>query len=281
MKVFDKEGGDGESATLLQRAAWLILLQFLTERDVMDQYMATSLKMKGNKYAILLAKRFVRNRNDVGSNENESSGTRTVSNTNNVVGMMELGMSCHAGNTDGDGGSKDGDGDDDVLIGATLGVLGILDSHQGMGIGTLLLQKCEALVTSEAWGHQPILYAEVEPNNEGALRFFEKHGFVKEGRIVPVKVRRKRIYEERPHYLLYKHLTTMTSSDTRPAGATAAAGTSPADVVGVGASTGVATATISSSSTTATSVAAKINTISNNREKEAATSKPNTWVWEN
>lgn len=172
--VFDKEGGE----TLMERFGWWFMEQLMTERDVMEQYWETSKKMKGNKYAVILAK------------ENSK-----------VVGMAELGVSRRGGIS-----QDDDDDNDDVLVGATVGVLAVLPTHQGLGVGKLLLQKCEALAKCEAW-NESLLYAEVEPSNGNALRFFREQGYVQEGRMVPVTVRRKRIYEERPHLLLYKNFT--------------------------------------------------------------------------
>mmetsp|Transcript_1200 Transcript_1200/g.1642 ORF Transcript_1200/g.1642 Transcript_1200/m.1642 type:complete len:255 (+) Transcript_1200:1-765(+) len=204
VNVFDKPGGE----TWVEKIGWWFVEQFVTERDIRDQYWNTAKQMKGNKYTVLLAK--------VNSE---------------VVGMAELGISQHLGvqqqkekvdlnneektaitttNTYPDNNNNSNNNNDDVLVGATIGVLAVLPMYQKKGVGNLLLQKCEELAVCEAW-NQDVLYAEVEPTNHVALNFFRRKGYIQEGRMVPVTVRRKRVYEERPHLLLYKNLTKSTS----------------------------------------------------------------------
>eukprot|EP00521_Asterionellopsis_glacialis_P006967 CAMPEP_0195289856 /NCGR_PEP_ID=MMETSP0707-20130614/5961_1 /TAXON_ID=33640 /ORGANISM="Asterionellopsis glacialis, Strain CCMP134" /LENGTH=246 /DNA_ID=CAMNT_0040349907 /DNA_START=32 /DNA_END=773 /DNA_ORIENTATION=- len=198
VKVFDEPGGE----TWIEKAGWWLVEQFVTEGEIRDQYWNTAKQMKGNKYTVLLAK--------VNSK---------------VVGMAELGVSQHIGiqqqeHSQNDFSQDDGittsattintlDGSNGVLVGATIGVLAILPEFQNQGIGNILLQKCEALAVSDAW-NQDVLFAEVEPQNLNALDFFQRKGYTQEGRMVPVTVRRKRVYEERPHLLLYKNLPELT-----------------------------------------------------------------------
>ena len=140
-----------------------------TEQFVLKQYVDTARRMKGNKYTLLVAK----------------------SSSRNVVGMVEMGLSRDAERNE---------------TRATIGVLCVSPKCQRSGVGSLLLDKCQALATSKGW-NEMIIYAEVEPSNEVALSFFEKHGFVRNGKNRTVTVRRRRLDEARLHLLLSKELT--------------------------------------------------------------------------
>jgi len=146
-----------------------------TEMFVMQQYVDTSNRMKGSKYALLVA----------------------TEESKNVVGMVEMGVSL------------------DTITNATrttIGVLCVSPKCQRSGVGARLMQKCEQVATTEGW-NETTLYAEVESYNTEALNFFEKHGFVRTTETQQtVKVRRRRLYEERPHLLLSKAIATNDSS---------------------------------------------------------------------
>lgn len=149
---------------------WEIRERKATERFVMQQYVETSKRMKGNKYALLVA--------------TESS--------RDVVGMVEMGVSIVAGTKN--------------VTRTTIGVLCVSQKRQKLGVGALLLERCEKLALSEGW-NEAVIFVEVEPENTAALSFFTKRGFERlDEDIQLVKVRRRRQYEERPHILLSKDL---------------------------------------------------------------------------
>lgn len=138
-----------------------------TEALVLQRYTTMARKMKGNKYALWVAK-----------------------SDSNVVGMVEMGLSSSSSERR-----------------STVGVLTVEKSFRGRGIGRLLLDKCEGLCSSKSWNGE-VLYAEVEPNNTGALAFFRRQGYQQEGkRTVVATVRHRQAYEDRLHLLLCKNLT--------------------------------------------------------------------------
>lgn len=146
------------------------------ERFVLEQYLKTAERMKGNKYALLVATEASRE----------------------VVGMVEMGLSL------------------DVTLNTTrttIGVLCVSPKCQQRGVGLALLKKCQALASSDGW-NETTLYVEVEPNNIAALSFFEKNGFVKTNENRTVTVRRRRTYEERPHLVLSKELAASESESS-------------------------------------------------------------------
>lgn len=111
-----------------------------------------------------------------------------VARAGSVVGMVEMGLSQSTNNTR-----------------TTIGVLAVSTKLQRQGIGALLLEQCETIAAT--W-NKTMVYVEVEPDNDSALRFFERHGYsiLQEGSTV--MVRRRRILEERPHLLLCKQLNS-------------------------------------------------------------------------
>jgi ribosomal protein S18 acetylase RimI-like enzyme len=152
---------------------WEVPERKATERLVAQQYIETATRMKGNKYALLVA---------------------TLS--NHVVGMVEMGVVPGSINE----------------TQTTIGVLCVSRKCQRQGVGAMLLEKCEKLAVSKGW-NETMLYVEVDPNNAAALCFFEKHGFVRlhEEHTRMVKVRRRLHYEEKEHIILSKDLTTSDS----------------------------------------------------------------------
>jgi ribosomal protein S18 acetylase RimI-like enzyme len=157
-------------ASALEKITWNVMGRSLSEDSTYIQYVSTARKMKGTKYAILVAKQ-----------------------DNQVIGMAELGV--NRGN--------DNEGDRR----ATIGVLCVDAKYQKQGVGNELVQKCQKLAM-EVW-NKHALYAEVEPCNQGAISFFESCGFEnKQGTEVMVSLRRGgRRLEERPHLLLSYNLT--------------------------------------------------------------------------
>lgn len=140
-----------------------------TEKSVRQHYVETAERLRGKKYALLIA----------------------IDTTlrNQVVGMVEMGVSCNGSGTE-----------------TTIGVLAVAPKGRRQGIGAKLLERCEQVATSEGWNETKI-YVEVEPNNTAALRFFEqKHGFVRLNETRTVLVRQRQQYRERPHLLLSKEL---------------------------------------------------------------------------
>lgn len=160
---------------------WEVRQRKATEQFVLQQYVDSSKRMKGNKYALLVATEF------------SKSG---------VLGMVEMGVSLDkVSNT----------------TRTTIGVICVSPKCQRSSVGALLLAKCQDVASSEGWNETNI-YAEVEPNNTAALNFFEKHGFVRNDEEKrTVTVRRRRTYEERPHLLLRKQLiATETLANETP-----------------------------------------------------------------
>jgi ribosomal protein S18 acetylase RimI-like enzyme len=145
----------------------------ITENYVLQHYVDTTKRMQGNKYALLVA---------------------TITNAGNkvvVVGMVEMGLLISQSSTNS--------------TRATIGVLAVSPNFQQKGIGTMLLEQCET-VAATLWNKTTVC-AQVEPNNDVALRFFERHGYtIILQETSSVMVRRRRVLEERPHLLLSKEL---------------------------------------------------------------------------
>lgn len=156
----------------------------LTEQFVVQKYVDTAKRMQGNKYALLVAKSTCRN----------NAGNNNVV----VVGMVEMGLL-----------SQSTSSTMSTTTRTTIGVLAVSPKFQQQGIGTMLLEQCET-VAATLW-NKTTLCAQVEPDNDVALRFFERHGYTimlqqENGSSRSVMVRRRRVLEERPHLLLSKEL---------------------------------------------------------------------------
>jgi ribosomal protein S18 acetylase RimI-like enzyme len=152
----------------------------ITENFVVQQYVDTTKRMRGNKYALLVATR-IAGGNDV------------------VVGMVEMGLSAQSTTT------TNNNNNSTTTTRTTIGVLAVSPKFQQQGIGTMLLEQCETAAAT-VW-NKTTVYAQVEPDNDVALRFFERHGYtiiLQESS--SVMVRRRRVLEERPHLLLSKEL---------------------------------------------------------------------------
>ena len=59
--------------------------------------------------------------------------------------------------------------------------MGILSSYRGLGVGQRLLERACAIAIDE--GHLEILYLMVRADNLGALRLYEKTGFIQQARL--------------------------------------------------------------------------------------------------
>lgn len=150
-------------------SVWEWTQRRITEQFVVQTYVETTKRMQGNKYALLVA-------------------TSHVGNV--VVGMVEMGLSQST---------------QVRTTRTTIGVLAVSPKFQQQGIGTMLLEQCET-VAATLW-NKTTLCVQVEPDNEVALRFFERHGYtIMLQESSSVMVRRRRVLEERPHLLLAKQL---------------------------------------------------------------------------
>jgi len=204
VQTFDEPSASSKKMTKLDQISWSLYDKYVTEQYTYRQYVQTAKKMKGNKYALYLAKEY-----NPGEENDDSRPFYEV------VGMIELGMvlqpmeimqKTNDNTTIGDG----------ETIGLrprpTVGVLCVKPSHQNKGIGKALLMKCEEEV-SGVW-NETHMFIEVEPNNESARQFFKLCDYEscidKDGNdmIHSAKVSRRRKIEERPHLVLSKRFSS-------------------------------------------------------------------------
>jgi ribosomal protein S18 acetylase RimI-like enzyme len=166
-----------DDASPIERLKWNLMERGVMEEATYRQYVRTARKMKQTKYAILVAKQW-----------------------GNVIGMAELGV-----NLDNDTGDRR----------ATIGVLCVDDTVRKQGVGKELVTKCCQLAV-EVW-NETILYAEVEPSNDGARTFFQVScGFEHKDDaqvMVNLRTRGKRRVDQRPHLLLRYNLTQAQTYD--------------------------------------------------------------------
>ncbi len=211
----------------LQIAKWNLFEKSLTKQFAYNQYVRTARKMKGKKYAILLAKDY-----NPGSEENEHRAF------NEVVGMAEIGLTLEPSTA-----AREERGVDDTtnldftaetvmaplsasVPRATVGVLCVRPTRRNMGIGQILLKKCEEII-AESWGEDEIV-VEVEPDNRPALEFFRTSGYCfsrtpksesarsVDGGDVEMRnatVRKLRTFEARPHLVLRKRVSRIENDD--------------------------------------------------------------------
>ena len=162
---------------------WNLVEKRLTEIFTYRQYVSTARKMRGKKYNILVAK---------------------DSDTNHVVGMIELGMAV----------LKDNDSHhlNETKAIPMIGVLCVRQDRRRDGIGTALITKCEDIV-SRIWNEEKA-YVQIEPSNEAALGLFQSLGFSNHDpqQMKNATVARRRSYEERPHLVLVKSLESIERS---------------------------------------------------------------------
>jgi ribosomal protein S18 acetylase RimI-like enzyme len=170
------------AALASEKIAWKLFRRPLSTQQSYRQFVQTARKMKGKKYAILIAK----------------EGDR-------VVGMVELGI-----NVDDIRGGNNHTVTESTKR-ATIGVVCIEAEYRRKGVASVLIDRCERIV-ADKWGGAA-LYAEVEAANLKALAFFERAGYRPlssgcgcEQRVVTVLVRRSNKVEAVPHLLLSKTL---------------------------------------------------------------------------
>mmetsp|Transcript_10136 Transcript_10136/g.21280 ORF Transcript_10136/g.21280 Transcript_10136/m.21280 type:complete len:293 (+) Transcript_10136:267-1145(+) len=209
----------------LQITKWNMFEKSLTEQFAYNQYVRTARKMKGKKYAILIAKEY-----NPGSEENEFRAFYEV------VGMAEIGLNLEPSTVVSEE-SDVGDATNNNIISAittasfsalvpraTVGVLCVKSSRRKMGIGQKLLQKCEEIIV-ESWGEDEIV-VEVEPKNRAALEFFRSSGYHYGGKadfarrveeidaeVRNATVRKLRTFEERPHLVLRKSVARVENDN--------------------------------------------------------------------
>jgi ribosomal protein S18 acetylase RimI-like enzyme len=180
-------------ANKIEAMQWMLYEKSLTEQYTYNQYLSTTRKMRGKKYALFVAKEYIPPSQD---NDHRASY--------HVVGMVEMGVTV---------GPVSIIENELVVMSlrprATVGVLCVSSSHQNQGIGQALVEKCED-VAKHLW-NETRLYVEVEPCNGNALKFFEKYGYEGMNRgadggfeMRNATVARRRKVESRPHFVLEK-----------------------------------------------------------------------------
>eukprot|EP00574_Skeletonema_japonicum_P001845 CAMPEP_0201742628 /NCGR_PEP_ID=MMETSP0593-20130828/47418_1 /ASSEMBLY_ACC=CAM_ASM_000672 /TAXON_ID=267983 /ORGANISM="Skeletonema japonicum, Strain CCMP2506" /LENGTH=191 /DNA_ID=CAMNT_0048236985 /DNA_START=392 /DNA_END=967 /DNA_ORIENTATION=+ len=179
--------------------------------------------MRGKKYCLLLAKKYVVDDGDEYYDVSSSSFGRS-DDDDDVVGMVEMGMSlCPvptnitssnatiAGAAGGNDGTSNKSSEETMTPTPLIGVICVSPKHQKEGIGMKLLQKCEE-VAREIW-KEDFICVDVEPDNAPALSLFEMGGYVEcldgEGGGALMRnttILRRRSAEVKPHYLLRKRI---------------------------------------------------------------------------
>ena len=162
-----------------------------------NRYISNARKMRGKKYALLVAKSF-------GSDKNDNS--RAIK-PGQVIAMAEVGVSRYPILSDlTTGGLSEDDHDrDETDVLASIGVICVAESQRRSGAASQLLETAESLARRR-W-NETSLYAAVEESNNDALRFFDAAGYEDSGLVVQVEVsERMRKGEMRPHILLQKRL---------------------------------------------------------------------------
>ena len=165
VKTFDTPSTE---ASALEKMTWNVMERSLTEESTYRQYVSTARKMKGTKYAILVAKHW-----------------------GQVIGMAELGV------------NRDNEGDRR----ATIGVLCVDAKYQKQGVGNELVHNCQKLAT-EVWSEQALYAEVEPCNKGAISFLESCGFENKQDTEVMVSLRRGgRRLEERPHLLLSYNLT--------------------------------------------------------------------------
>lgn len=162
-----------------------------TERYTYQRYVKTARRMRGTKYALVIVKDNGTSDRRMSREDSDQGGSKSK-----VVGMAELGLTM----------------DQNIQRGTlqprpTIGVLCVGSNYHTLGIGRALVERCETLVT-ELW-KDCALYAEVEPTNVDAIKFFKRCGYERCGGAedtVTVTITRRRQVEECEHFLFRKSL---------------------------------------------------------------------------
>ena len=202
-----QQGGKSASSSVLGAASggavssflWNTITRTLAAAQYTNRYISNARKMRGKKYALLVAKSF-------GSNNNDNNNNRVIK-PGQVIAMAEVGVSRYPILSDvtGTGGSSDDREHDETDVLASIGVLCVEESQRRSGAASELLKAAESLARRR-W-NETSLYAAVEESNTGALRFFNAAGYEDSGLVVQVEVsERMRKGEMRPHLLLQKRL---------------------------------------------------------------------------
>jgi ribosomal protein S18 acetylase RimI-like enzyme len=174
---------------------WNLYERVFTEDFTYRQYVSTARRMRNKKYCLLVAK---------------DDTVIDSSNENEVVGMIEMGMSICPTLVDTNCKNRSFANDNISSPQPTIGVLCTKSTRQKQGIGRALVQKCEQIAL-EVWKEDHI-FADVEPNNLKSLAFFENCGYknvLDEFGMVQIRnttVFRRRVQEVKPHLLLQKSL---------------------------------------------------------------------------
>ena len=123
---------------------WDTIIRPWLEWSTYRRYVQTARKLKGVKYAILIAKQMTQGQN------------------NRVVGMVEIGMTKRLSGK----------------VVPTLGVLCVDPEFQRNGIGSSLVDRAEKLVQN-VWNvtSTTSIHVEVETNNHPSLEFFHSRGY--------------------------------------------------------------------------------------------------------
>lgn len=202
-----QQGGKSTSSSVLGAASggavssflWNTITRTLAAAQYTNRYISNARKMRGKKYALLVAKSF-------GSNNNDNNNNRVIK-PGQVIAMAEVGVSRYPILSDvtGTGGSSDDREHDETDVLASIGVLCVEESQRRSGAASELLKAAESLARRR-W-NETSLYAAVEESNTGALRFFNAAGYEDSGLVVQVEVsERMRKGEMRRHLLLQKRL---------------------------------------------------------------------------
>lgn len=133
-------------------------------------YTSTARRMRGKKYAIILAKDSL---------------------SDDVVGICELGVSQIGENE----------------FSPTIGVLAVHPVAQRKGIAQRLIARSEEIASSEAWGYNAVC-GQILPRNIASIRAFEKAGYTrKKDQLVKVSIRRGFDNVEELHYIYQKNVS--------------------------------------------------------------------------
>jgi ribosomal protein S18 acetylase RimI-like enzyme len=217
--------GDDNALSKLRGLQWNLYEKSLTEEFTYNRYASMARRMRGKKYCLFVAKMTAEDQ-EKEEEEEFLADDVVVGNMsplkrrdNGVVGVIEMGMSLcppAPGNA-----TIDNCNHTRKLIPTPLiGVICVTCTHQKLGIGMKLINKCEE-VARELWREQ-FICVDVEPDNMRALSLFEMGGYVVEyldvekGDVLmrnTTVLRRRRRYVK-PHYLLRKRIRNVSDGTT-------------------------------------------------------------------
>lgn len=177
--VTDSFDAPDESAPLRERLAWLVQ-EPLVYQSTLRHHIATANKMRGKKYAVVVAKDMDR-----------------------VVGVAEIGIKMDA--TDAE--------DETPSRRPTIGSLCVKAEYRQQGIGRTLVNECQRLV-ERVWKDN-VIFVEVRVDNDRALCFFQALGYEASEQQILVQVQYRQQRIERPHYLLNRQLNETLVEDAK------------------------------------------------------------------